>query len=270
MIGNKSSVYNAQSVYKQGGGGDGSFEVDLGGGVTQTLVLPPYLVPVEYIDTSNISEDHYFGLMMAAQIPGQSAANDYVIKCVFSPNESLIQSDERRTIFVYAAPYMYNDTYKEISVIVTKDGKKNTIIPVFGTFSPWLENFDFSKKFEVVIDAPSNVVRIYNDGTLNRTQTMNATPPSYNLGQIMMLNYDNADKRVFKGKYFYTYIKDISNKIISLLIPARAKDTNDTKPYIVDAVSGAVAINTGLNLNVTGVEFGPDIDLSEEIPNWIA
>lgn len=268
MIENKPSIYNAPGVYNQGGG-DGSFEVDLGGGVSQTLVMPPYLQPVEYIDTSNISDDHYFGLMMAAQIQGQTAANDYVIKCAFAPNENAIQSNEQRTIFTYAAPYMYGDTYKEISVIVTKDVTKNTIIPVFGSFSPWLENFDFSKKFEVVIDAPSNAVRIYNDGALNRTQTMNATPPSYNLGQIMLLNYQNTNKRVFKGKYYYTYIIDSSDKIISLLIPARAKDPNDTKPYIVDCVSGAVAINCSINLNVTGVEFGNDINLSEEIPNWI-
>ena len=262
MIGNAPTIMNAPTIYQTGGGGS-TFDVDIGGGVKQTLVFPPYLQPIEYIDTSNISEDHYFGLIMAAQIQGQAAANDYVIKCAFSPNENAIQSNERRTIFTYTAPYMYGDTYKEISVIVTKDGTKNTIIPVFGTFSPWLENFDFSKKFEVVIDVPSNEVRIYNDGTLNRSQTMNATPPSYNLGQVMLMNYQNIDKRVFKGKYFYTYIIDSSNnKIISLLIPARAKAPTDTKPYIVDCVSGAVAINSGLNLNVSGIVFGPEIDLN--------
>ena len=262
-------INNGAGVYQSGGGGDGSFDVDIGGGVSQTLVFPPYLQPVEYIDTTNLTEDHYFGLMMAAQIPGQSAASDYITKCVFSPNESLIQSNERRTIFAYAAPYMYGDYYKEISVIVTKDGTKNTIIPVFGSFSSWLENFDFSKKFEVIIDAPADVVKIYNDGTLNRTVPMGATPPSYNLGQIMLLNHRNDNKQVFRGKFYYTYIKDTLDKIISLLIPARAKNPNDTKPYIVDAVSGAVAINNGLNLNVTGIEFGPDIDLANEIPIWL-
>ena len=48
----KPSIYNAPSVYNQGGG-DGSFTVDMGGGVKQVFTLPPYLTPVEYIDNSN-------------------------------------------------------------------------------------------------------------------------------------------------------------------------------------------------------------------------
>lgn len=267
MIDNKPSIYNAQSVYNQGGGG-GTFDVDIGGGVSQTLVFPPYLQPVEYIDTSNVTEDQYFGLLMAAQIPGQTSANDYTIKCVFQPNESTISNNQQRTIFCFTAPYMFGDTYKEISLIVTKDSNKNTIIPVFGTFSPWLETFDFSRKISVVIDQAKNSTKIYYDDSLQRTVAMGATPPSYNLGNIMLCNYQNQNHRLYKGKLFYVYIKN-SSGIVSLLIPARAKDPNDAKPYIVDAVSGAVAINCSINLNVTGVEFGPDIDLFNEIPGWI-
>lgn len=260
MIGNAPTIMNAPSVYNQGGGGDGSFVVDLGGGVKQTLIFPPYLVPVEYIDTSNVTEDQYFGLLMAAQVPGQNSANDYTIKCVFQANESSISNNQQRTIFCYTAPYMFGDTYKEISVIVTKNNNKNTIIPVFGTFSPWLDTFDFSRKIAVVIDQAANATKIYYDDSLQRSVAMGATPPLFNLGNIMAFNYQNINHRLYKGKLFYVYIKN-SSDIVSLLIPARAKDPNDTKPYLVDCVSGAVAINCSINLNVTGFNYGPDIDL---------
>ena len=53
-------IYNGDGLYN-GGGASSSVDVDINGVVT-TLVVPPYLVPVEYIDSSEFPGNLQIGL----------------------------------------------------------------------------------------------------------------------------------------------------------------------------------------------------------------
>lgn len=269
MVENKPSIYNAQSVYNQGGG-SGAFDVDIGGGVSQTLVFPPYLKPVEYIDTSNIS-DNKFSLFAANQVPIISNRNNLYCKFSFKVNRDKMSGTTQKNIFCYREEFS-SGTTEEIKAYVNLDNNldKVSLAAFLGPKAVSFYPIDVSKKIILTMDATNSSFTIDIDGLTN-TKTNSNNLINTNIGVTTLYNYQNISTTIFLGRIYFGYIKNKStNEILSMMIPARAIDDNDKKPYFVECVSGSVAINGSSNLpGGYGIEFGPDIDLSEEIPNWI-
>lgn len=264
MIGNKPSIYNAQSVYNQGGE-SGTFDIDIGGGVSQTLVFPPYLIPVEYIDTSGISTSNYYVFPVVNKFTTKST---FKLKSVFSYENTIMNADNNIKFVTYYHAPLGSSTDSSWNVYLGLNsygryfyrfGGKNFLIERDGVFVN-------SDKLTFTLDVYNGLATLTDES--GHVATHNETP-SYNLGNIgwcgVMGNQSTNPPDQFRGKLYYSYIIDGDN-IVSLLIPAREKTTN--KPFMVDCVSGAAVSNftTG---NDTGVLFGPDIDLSSEIPGWI-
>lgn len=265
MIENKPSIYNAQSVYNQGGGGDGSFEVDIGGGVSQTLVFPPYLVPVKYIDTSGLSTSNYNVFPVVNKFTTKLS---FKIKSVFSFDTAIINSDNNIKYVTYYHAPLGSSTDGSWNVYLGLNsfgryfyryGGQNFLIEQDGIFVN-------SDKLTFTLDVNNGLATLKDES--GHVATRNETP-SYNFGNIgwcgVMGNQQINPPNQYRGKFYYSYIKDGDN-IVSLLIPAREKTTN--KLFMVDCVSGAAASNFAKG-NDTGVSFGPDVDLSDEIPGWI-
>lgn len=271
MIGNNPSIYNAPSVYNQGGGGDGSFNVDLGGGVSQTLVFPPYLVPVEYIDNSNANTNNTFCMMASEQIPVATQKTDLYIKFVFQANKNFIGNYDTAKPYNYTPAFIYNGS-DEIRANVRKNSitGDGIIEPVFGYRTVLFSPVDLDKKLTLITRSINGLFILQEEGGTPQVQTDTRAAPSKNMGHVMIFNYQTVANQIFRGKIFYGYIKnETTGEILSLLVPARSKNTDDKKPYIVECVSGSVLINCSEDLNALGFEFGPDIDLSNEIPGWI-
>lgn len=263
-------IYNGDGIYNGGGGGSGTFDVDIGGGVSQTLVFPPYLVPVEYIDNSNANTNNTFCMMAAEQIPVATQKTDLYIKFVFQANKNYIGYNTVKP-YNYTPAFIYN-TNDEIRANVrlnsiTGDG---IVEPVFGYRSVTFSPVDLDKKLTLITRSINGHFILQEEGGMPQVQTDTRTAPSKNMGHVMIFNYQTVANQNFRGKIFYGYIKnETTGEILSLLVPARSKNTDDKKPYIVECVSGSVLINCSEDLNALGFEFGPDIDLSSEIPNWI-
>ena len=256
MIENKPSIYNAPSVYNQGGGG-GSFEVDIGGGVSQTFIFPSYLLPVEYIDTSDYTGS-LFGIRARWQVELDTQNDNYTSKIAYdvnkvTNNDTVMGSDlpfgdsgfnstivfkarpTKQILFYYAA--IQNDTtgtnlHVDDYIIVKYKGanKQLLVYDGFGNSSSHTSN-----NGHVVVK--NGLWNFFSDG---------AGYPQY----------------PFHGKWFYSYIEK-GGAIKALWVPARLKDSSNNQPYIVECVSGVVGINSSNNWSTSGMAFGPDIDLSD-------
>lgn len=260
-------IYNGAGIYN-GGGDSGTFDVDLGGGVSQTLVFPPYLQPVEYIDMSKYTGDKTFRILNAEQIPIAANASNLFVKFVIQTSYENSTDDPQKPIN-YLEPFN-NGTNNEIRANVRKLTNGDGYIDlVYGWAAPYFTPVDLSKKLELIIDAKNNSFKVKEIGGTTKTSINSSTKPAVNIGRLITFQSHSVNA-FFYGRIFYSYIKNSdTNEIYSLAIPARAKDPNDTKPYIVECVSGSVGCNYSTDLTNNGVEFGPDIDLSSEIPNWI-
>ena len=264
----KPSIYNAPSVYNQGGGGGGgSFTVDIGGGVSQELTFPPYLVPVEYIDNSNLAHNN-FCLYASEQIPIVGNASNLYIKFVLKANANALTENAETKPYNFT-PGFISGSNDEIRANIRKYNGNGIVTIICGNKNQTFSDVDYTKKLTLITDTAHNLFTLKQNES-SQTLTDNRTPPTKNFGRVSIFNYDLVGPSIFRGSFFYGYIKNSStNELYSLLVPARAKNDNDTKPYIVECVSGSVAINCSQNLSTSGIEFGPDIDLSSEIPDWI-
>lgn len=265
MIGNKSSIYNAQSVYNQGGGGDGSFEVDLGGGVSQTLVFPPFLKPVEYIDTSE-----YTGSGLCIQGANQTPRNpNQHVKIVIRPNPEKMSTLYPAKPFGTVPAFDYSNN-QEIYCYLQNWGSKSVAL-TYGSNAHQFDGVDFTKKFSIDYFSQSKIFKIEYDGGGSQTFTDSRNNGSGNFGQWSIMNYFNKSAdNIFHGRFYYAYLlSNNDSNIDALWIPAKMKDGSSDQPYIVECVGGAVGRNLSGDDSTTGVVFGPDIDLSKEIPNWI-
>ena len=262
MIGNKPSIYNAQSVYNQGGG-SGTFKVDIGGGVYQTLVFPPYLIPVEYIDNSNNS-DNNFCLMASEQMPIASQANNLFIKFVIKANKNYLgDSGNRNVVYKYIPQWMFSNN-NDIRASVSKNNNNNPLVTLyFGNKTHTFSINNIDSKLTLIMNASVNKFIVFDDEGFYQEYTDSRVPPAYNFGHVSVFN-SMYETKIYKGSFYYGYVANNSTKeILSLLVPARAKNLNDKKPYIVECVGGSVLINCSENLNTTGFEFGQDINLDE-------
>lgn len=263
-------INNGDGIYNGGGGGGGSFVVDLGGGVSQTLVFPPYLQPVEYIDTSNVT-DTQFCMLGAEQIPVVGNASKFFVKFVIKVNKSKITSTAQNCKpYNYTPPFIFS-TSNECRANCRISNNNEGIVEInFGNRSSIFYPVDFDKKLTLITNAKQDLFQLMQDDAITN-YTDNRSVPGRNFGFAMIFNYQTTSGQNFNGRVYYGYIKHVeTNEIYSLIVPARAKDPNDTKPYIVECVGGSVLCNCSESLpGGSGVEFGPDIDLSDEIPNWI-
>lgn len=259
MIENKPSIYNQASVYNQGGG-SGTFDVDLGGGVSQTLVFPPYLTPVEYIDTTNYSINE-LNLIGCSQF---KSSDDYITKVVFKQG---VTPAGYETIIGYSAAYNTGSNYD--FQIYSRENSGNYIIGCQnGGNSHDFTSLDIQKKYTATFTARTKVFRLDYEGGHSEYTDSRANPQK-NFGQWSFFNYfGTQSNKTFHGKLYYGYVIE-NDVLIALWVPAKAKDHTDTKPYIVECVAGSVGVNCSENASTSGIDFGPDIDLSEEIQGWI-
>ena len=130
---------------------------------------------------------------------------------------------------------------------------------------------DFTKKFSIEYFSQSKIFKLKYDGGGSQTFTDSRNNGSGNFGQWSVINYFNAyNDNIFHGRFYYAYLlSNYDSKIDALWVPAKMKDGSSEQPYIVECVGGAVGINLSGDDSTTGIEFGPDIDLSEEIQSWI-
>ena len=264
MIQNEHSIYNAQSVYNQGGGGGSSFDVVVNG-VTNTLVFPAFLTPVEYIDTSE-----YTGSGLCIQGSNQTPRNpNQHFKIVIRPNHEKMSTLYPAKPFGTAPAFNYSNN-QEIYCYLQNWGSKSASLS-YGYNTHQFDGVDFTKKFSIEYFSQSKIFKLKYDGGGSQTFTDSRNNGSGNFGQWSVINYFNAyNDNIFHGRFYYAYLlSNYDSKIDALWVPAKMKDGSSEQPYIVECVGGAVGINLSGDDSTTGIEFGPDIDLSEEIQSWI-
>lgn len=261
MCGNP-RIYNGDGIYN-GGGGSGTFDVDLGGGVSQTLVFPPYLIPVKYIDLSNTAGN--ISILGARKF---ECKDNYSAKTVFSLKSSNMSTVNY--IFNCQPPLGHNGTAAfKFSV---EKGSSHISWRYF--FSGLLHtntadnlNWDTDIITASYVAAQKKVTLIDEHGF---TSSNSSSSPSMNPIGSWTIAGDNfvSNVNTMRGKFYYSWLRDdLTNKLIALWVPARDKN-NTNIPYIVDCVGGAVGLNYAVG-TVSGTEFGEDIDLSSDVNAWI-
>lgn len=263
MIGNKPSIYNAQSVYNQGGA-SGTFDIDIGG-VSQTLVFPPYLQPVEYIDTSEYTTGK-LNIVGSRQISSASDASQYFIKLALQANKN--KWDNYYVEGLYITPGLkVGGTTSDIRFTFSKSGIANATV---GGVVASISSIELNQKLFLEYDLTTRIFTIKSiNGILATANGSSGALPTVDIGWYALFNnMQDSPNYIFRGKIFYSYIKK-GDEVVALFVPARRKDGSNSQPYIVECVSGSVALNCSSNSNTLGIEFGPDINLSNEIPGWI-
>ena len=254
-------IYNGDGIYNAGGASS-SIDVDINGVVT-TLVVPPYLVPVEYIDSSEFTGN--LQISLSSQIPAAADSSKFIIKAVLKQNLDKMTNNQSYNIFGYSPYANYNNNY-ELRASTRVYNGNGLFVGVYGFNSNQFSGVDFSKKLTFRINAAQKRFTLSEENGATQTYVDSRSYPSKNFTQIFAFNYNSNNIESFRGRFYYAWItKD--DVITSALIPCRSKDTNDKKPYIADVVSGAVGINNSENLSTTGIEFGPDVDL-DNFPNY--
>ena len=254
----KPSIYNAPSVYNQGGG-DGSFTVDMGGGVKQVFTLPPYLTPVEYIDNSNYTAGR-LNIIGSRQINAAADASQYYVKLVVQANKNK-WGNYVVDAFILTQGLKVGGTSSDTRFSFTKSIGR--ITANIGNASTSISNLELDQKLFIEYDAATiNLVVKSSNGVIG-SATGSGSYPTVNYGQFSVFNnFADSPNYIFKGRFFYSYVKK-GDEVEALFVPARRKDGSNTQPYIVECVSGSVALNCSTDSTTTGIEFGPDIDLSD-------
>lgn len=259
MIENRPSIYNATSVYNQGGGVS-TFDVDINN-VTNTLLFPAYLTPVEYIDLSNYTGEKTFTIECPEQIDIVANASKLVSKYVIKADASKVTSTIQK-------PYNYFDisetSNNEVRAYLTKDSNNvGHVFIICGIRQKDLSPIDFSKKLALINKNSQNLFEVREEGGNVYSGTDNRSMPKRNYGRLLLF-HSNDSNTFFYGRIYYGYMyNEVTGKILSIVIPARSKDENDKKPYFVECVTGSVGTNISPDSSVNGIEFGPDIDLSD-------
>lgn len=254
MIENKPSIYNAPSVYNQGGGGY-NFDVEINGN-TNTLVFPPYLVPVQYLDGSVVTGE--IVPVMSTQLQAKST---YIIKCVFS----LKISDMKTTNYVFDFYPAYDSgSTSHIKVFVEKSSSNIRFVVSYSNWSFWVNANSLqwdTDKITVKLDANQKkfLASDEHNNSVAGSVTSALNQDKYGLCSIMGQTLSN--EYPLYGKFYYCYIQDGDN-VAGLWIPCRRNDGN-INFYIADCVRGSVGINYTGVFDAPGQVFGPDINLDE-------
>lgn len=249
----KGSVYEQPSIYNQGGGG-GFWNVD-----GYTFVMPPYLQPVEYIDTTNAENFTAMGPF------NLECKNTYDIKFILS-YATLNNANTRPWQLVVALGetgsnvnigYAFKSDANLGTFFYTGGVQPDVNMTGFHTDTDKVTfRFSASNQKLIVTDEHGNVAQ----GTRNAWFNY----PKWGMWSVGGLSSQGANYP-FKGKFFGLIIKEGSKPLLALF-PCRRTDNN--MPCIVDVVSGSIGSNWTNKFDVSGVTFGPDIDLDELALNF--
>lgn len=256
MIGNNPSIYNAPSVYNQGGGGSSEFIIDIGGGVSQKMTFPPYLVPVEYINFEDYTANAF---CMLAPVQFYLENNDELFFKIAFDTSKIVTAE-----YIFSGypalgengsniyPTLYVQSSKRVKINYGNVGAEIT--------GPNLHTDDY-----ITIDYKNQTKTLLVKDGFGNSQT-NTSTNSYNnpyqgYFSLFGLNHQSPVYN-FHGKIFYGWIKN-GDKVKALFVPARFKDTGNSNPYFVECVKGTIGYNVSKNWSTSGIAFGPDIDLSD-------
>lgn len=254
MIENRPGIYNAPSVYNQGGG-DGTFKVEAGS-IEQTLNFPPWLVPVEHIDLSDYAGT-IFGIAGSWQLQLNNL-DDLRCKFSYDPNKLLINGERLFVSGISLGEGGYNNTI-DFNVNQSKQ-----VTLYYGNVQCSVQNASFDPSSGMYVKYTGDLRRLYVVDGNGTSSTYNATS-SYNTpkqGRWSLFGANQSPSYPFHGKIHYLAITN-GDTIRSLFIPARAKNSANHQPYVVECVTGVVGINWSNNWSTSGIVFGHDIDLSD-------
>lgn len=250
MIGNQPSIYNAQSVYNQGGGG-GEFTAEING-VKSDLFFPPYLTPVEYIDTSDLTATN-FTLRGSKQFTLDQ--NDEFVTVVSFDTSKVTNNDRVLTTTLALGSVGSNSTI-DVNVRPNK-----TFMVYYGNVQTSLTGSNIHTEDRVTIRLKLSNKTLYvtdQHGNSHVYQSSSGynTPLQGAYGVFGAVQ--QSPNFPYHGKFFYSYIRN-NDKVKAGFFPARNKENN--LPYIVEVTDGSVATNWANSVNPAGVVFGPDVDL---------
>lgn len=250
-------IYNGAGVYQNGGGVGGTFNVDIGGGVSQEMTFPPYLVPVEYINTSDYTGS-LFGIRGIWQVELDTQNDNYTSKIAYDVNK-----------------VTNNDSVMGTDLPFGNSGSNSTI--VFKARPTKQIQFYYASIQNDITGANLHVddyIIVKYKGANKQLLVYDGFGNSYshlsNNGHVVVKNglwnflssAPGSPQYPFHGQWFYSHIEK-DGFVKALWVPARLKDSSNTQPYIVECVSGVVGINCSNNWSTSGIAFGPDIDLSD-------
>ena len=251
MIQNVPSIYNAQSIYN-GGGGGGEFTAEING-VKSNLFFPPYLTPVEYIDTSDMTATN-FCLRGSKQFTLDP--NDEIVTVVSFDTSKIINNGDRIfTTTLALGNGGYNST---IDVLVTPNKKFQVY---YGSIQTSLTGSNIHTDDRVTIRLKLSNKTLYVTDQHGNIHTYQSNS-GYNTplqGAYSVFGFaQQSPTYPYHGKFLYSYIRN-NDKVKAGFFPARNKENN--LPYIVEVTDGSVATNWTNSVNPAGVVFGPDVDL---------
>ena len=236
MIQNEHSVYEQPSVYNQGGGGNGS------------ILVPWYLQPVEYIDTrlcagsidiilpwqyeQNI-DDEIFVYMSDLQQDGL---------CAFSLCPALGPSVTNPFFVIFRKS---NGEYAVHNRYMMPDITPGALHP-----DDILEfKFNTNESRATITDQHGNT----------RTNTQYGGFNSGKWGTVSIFGIEGQYTQTSKCVFYKAALKN-GNNVKMGVIPCR--NTINGEPCVVEVTTGIVGKNYTNQIDLTGVIFGPDIDIN--------
>lgn len=249
-------INNGAGVYQNGGAGSGAFEIDIGGGVSQELTFPPYLVPVEYINFEDYTANAFY-LSAPVQFYLENA-DELFIKVAF--DTSKIGSTE----YVFGTGTSIGENGNNTKATLYVQPSKRVGIN-YGNVGADVTGANFHTEDYIIINYKNQTKTLLVKDGFGNSQSYTSTK-SYNSpyeGTFTLFGLDRQTPAYnFHGKIFYCWIKN-GDKVKALFVPARFKDTGNTNPYFVECVKGTIGYNVSKNWSTSGIAFGPDIDLSD-------
>lgn len=236
MIENKPSIYNAQSVYNQGGGGGGS------------ILIPWYLQPVEYIDTR----------LCLGSI-------DIILPWQYEQNVN----DE---IFVYLSDLALDGLCAFSLCPALGPGVTNPFFEIFrksngeyGVYNrymmpditPGALHPDDMLEFKFTTNESRATIKDQHGNT--RTNTQYGGFNSGKWGTVSIFGIAGQYTQTSKCVFYKAALKN-GNDVKMGVIPCRNKINGE--PCVVEVTSGIVGKNYTEQIDLTGVVFGPDIDIN--------
>ena len=199
MIGNKPSIYNAQSVYNQGGG-SGAFTVEMNG-EKSNLFFPPFLTPLEYIDTSDLTAAN-FSVRGSKQFTIDQ--NDEFVTVVSFDTSKIIINGER--IFSTALALGNSGSNSTIDISVTPN---KLFSCYYGNIQAAVTGSNIHVEDHVKIRLKLSNKTLYVTDQHGNSHTYQSTS-SYNTplqgGFSVFGLAQQSPTYPFHGKFFYSYI----------------------------------------------------------------
>lgn len=234
----KASSYNGTTVYNNGGGGG--------------AIIPDYLQPVEYIDTSNYNESMK-NFCLGGFISHTRSQNEFV-KVRFIQNTS-----SSGTLFSLYDAWGFTDSGETLLSVNSNfnfsgamgQSNKSVSFATLDKSNILTGSFNYNTYTTKITDAQG--VSVTNTDTAKTRYTAKQSRIGI-FGQII-----NSPNYTFIGKIYDAKLYSDNELKIDIRM-CRHKQTN--KPFAIDIISGVVLANVGKDFNTEDyIEFGPDITL---------